>query len=317
MTTTKSKSVNSKKEMNAFKTFVIVKLPREWQYHLMLLPGLIIVAIFAYYPLYGLVIAFQNFNPALGFSSPWVGLDNFRFLFNQPQFVRTIYNTFFISFFKIIGMIIVPVFFALLLNEVRNTGIKRSFQTLVYIPHFLSWVIVAGILMDILSTDGLVNQIIGVFGIGPVSFLMDAQAFPWVLIFSDIWKSFGFGTVVYLAALTNIDPGLYEAAIVDGAKRWKQTIYITIPMILPIVTLMSVLSMGNILNAGFDQVFNLYSPIVFSTGDIIDTFIFRLGIEQAQFSVGAAVGIFRSVVSAIFVVGSFILADKIAGYRVF
>ena len=293
------------------------KLRKEWQYHLMLLPGIIIVAIFSYYPLYGLIIAFQGFNPAMGFNSPWVGLDNFTFLFNQPQFVRTIWNTFFISFFKIIGMIVVPVIFALLLNEVRSVGLKRGFQTLVYIPHFLSWIIISGILIDILSMDGLVNQMLGSMGFQPIPFLMDAQAFPWVLIVSDIWKSFGFGTVVYLAALTNIDPGLYEAAIVDGAKRWKQTKYITFPMILPIVTLMSVLSMGNILNAGFDQVFNLYSPIVFSTGDIIDTFIFRMGIEQAQFSVGAAVGIFRSVVSGIFILVSFLLADKLAGYRVF
>lgn len=296
---------------------LMLKIRREWQYHMMLLPGLIVVAIFSYFPLYGLIIAFQRYNPAMGFSSPWIGMENFVYLFNQPNFTRTIWNTFFIAICKIIGGIIVPVFFALLLNEVRNVGIKRSFQTLVYIPNFLSWVIMAGILIDILASDGLVNQILNLFGAKSISFLMDAKVFPWVLIVSDIWKGFGFGTVVYLAALTNIDPGLYEAAIVDGAKRWKQTIYITIPMILPIITLMSVLSLGNVLNAGFDQVYNLYAPLVYSTGDIIDTYVYRLGIEQAQYSVGTAVGMFKSVVSGVLIVASYVLADRLAGYRVF
>jgi len=294
-----------------------VKLRREWQFHLMLLPGVVVALIFAYYPLYGLVIAFQRYNPALGFKSPWIGMENFVYLFNQPNFVRTIWNTFFIAGCKIIGGIIVPVFFALLLNEVRRVGVKRSFQTLVYIPNFLSWVIMAGILIEILSSDGLINQFLSLMGAPKVAFLLDAKVFPWVLIISDIWKGFGFGTVVYLAALTNIDPGLYEAAIVDGAKRWKQTIYITIPMILPIITLMSVLSLGNVLNAGFDQVYNLYAPLVYSTGDIIDTYVYRLGIEQAQYSVGAAVGMFRSIVSGVLMVTSYFMADRLAGYRVF
>ncbi|MCL2060140.1 MAG: ABC transporter permease subunit [Oscillospiraceae bacterium] len=293
------------------------RLQKEWQYHLMLLPGIAIVAVFAYYPLYGLVIAFQQYNPAMGFSSPWVGLDNFVYLFGQPNFTRTIWNTFFIALCKITGGILVQVFFALLLNEVRYVGIKRSFQTMVYIPNFMSWVILSGVLIDILASDGLVNIVLGLLGAKPVAFLMDARIFPWVLIVSDIWKSFGFGTVVYLAALTNIDPGLYEAAIVDGAKRFKQTIYITIPMLLPIITLMSVLNLGNVLNAGFEQVYNLYAPLVYSTGDIIDTYVYRLGIEQAQYSVGASVGMFKSVVSGILVVTSYTLADKLAGYRVF
>jgi len=283
----------------------------------MLLPGVVVAAIFSYYPLYGLIIAFQRYNPALGFNSPWIGMDNFVYLFNQPNFVRTIWNTFFIAICKIIGGIIVPVLFALLLNEVRNIGVKRSFQTLVYIPNFLSWVIMAGILIEILSSDGLINQFLSLIGVPSVAFLLDAKVFPWVLIISDIWKGFGFGTVVYLAALTNIDPGLYEAAIVDGAKRWKQTVYITIPMILPIITLMSVLSLGNVLNAGFDQVYNLYAPLVYSTGDIIDTYVYRLGIEQAQYSVGAAVGMFKSVVSGVLIVMSYLMADRFAGYRVF
>jgi len=188
---------------------------------------------------------------------------------------------------------------------------------LIYIPNFLSWVIVAGVLMDLLATDGIVNRFLNVLGMNAISFLGSPSVFPWTMIISDTWKGFGFGTVVYLAALAGIDPGLYEAAQVDGAKRFKQTIYITIPMLMPTIILMSVLSLGNILNAGFDQIFNLYSPIVYESGDIIDTYVYRLGVEQAQYSVGAAVGMFKSVVSCVMLSMSYILADKVAGYRVF
>lgn len=238
-------------------------------------------------------------------------------MFSQPNFLRSIWNTFYIAGFKIIGGIVVPVLFALLLNEVRHNIVKRTFQTLVYIPHFLSWVILAGVLMDLLSNDGLVNQMLMSCGFGMVNFLGDPKVFPWTLILSDIWKSFGFGTVVYLAALTSIDPGLYEAAIMDGANRWKQTVYITIPMIMPTIVLMTILAIGSILNAGFDQVYNLYSPIVYSSGDIIDTYVYRLGVEQAQYSVGTAIGLFKSVVSGALICISYYLADRFAGYRVF
>ncbi len=299
------------------KTKWIVKMKKQWPCHLMLMPGIITVFIFCYIPLYGLIMAFQRYNPALGFRSPWVGLDNFKYLFSQPNFVRTIWNTFYIAVFKIIGGIVVPVIFALLLNEIGNKLVKRVFQTLVYIPHFLSWVILAGVLMDILATDGLLNQCLGMLGMEPINFLGDPSVFPWTIIISDIWKSFGFGTVVYLAALTSIDPGLYEAALMDGAGRWKQTLYITLPMLMPTIVLMTILSLGNILNAGFDQVYNLYSPIVYSSGDIIDTYVYRLGVEQAQYAVGTAVGLFKSLVSGILICLSYFLADRFAGYRVF
>jgi putative aldouronate transport system permease protein len=289
----------------------------QWQLHTLLIPGIIVVLIFNYFPLYGLIIAFQRYNVGLGFKSPWVGLDNYRYLFSQPNFVRTIWNTIFIAVFKIAGGIVVPVTFALLLNEVQNLNVKRSFQTIVYIPHFLSWVILAGVLIDILGTEGIFNITLGLVGIEPVSFLGDSSIFPWTLIVSEIWKGFGFGTVIYLAALTSIDPGLYESALVDGAKRWKQTLYITIPLLAPTIVLMTILSLGRVLNAGFDQVYNLYSPIVYETGDIIDTYVYRLGIEQAQYSVATAVGMFKSVVSAIMILSSYYLADRFAGYRVF
>ncbi len=293
------------------------KFSQQWQFHLMLVPAIVLIFIFNYIPLYGLIIGFQKYNPALGFSSPWVGLKNFEYLFSQPNFVQTIWNTFYIAAFKIIGGIIVPVTFSLLLNEIRQSALKRTFQTIIYVPNFISWVIMAGIMMDILSADGVINTFIKSMGGESIPFLGDASIFPWTMIISDIWKSFGFGTVVYLAALTGIDPGLYEAARVDGAKKFSQVIHITLPLIAPTVILMAVLALGNVLNAGFDQIYNLYSPIVYSTGDIIDTYVYRLGIEKAQYSLGTAVGMFKSLISCVMIITSYVLADKLAGYRVF
>ena len=296
---------------------MLAKFKKQWQYHLMLLPGVLLVLIFSYIPLYGVIIAFQNYNPGMGFSSPWVGLKNFQYLFSQPAFLRTIWNTFYIAFFKLIGGIVVPVVFALLLNELISNKLKRIFQTLIYIPNFLSWVIMAGVMMDLLAKNGAFNELLTAIGFPVINFLGSPKVFPWTMIISDIWKGFGFGTVVYLAALTSIDPGLYESALLDGATRWQQIRYITIPLLMPTIILMTVLALGSVLNAGFDQIFNLYYPIVYETGDIIDTYVYRLGIQQAQYSVGAAIGLFKSVVSCIMVGLSYILADKLAGYRIF
>ncbi|MBD5474998.1 MAG: sugar ABC transporter permease [Lachnospiraceae bacterium] len=293
------------------------KLRNQAQYHLMLLPGVIITLIFCYIPLYGLIIAFEDYNPGLGFASPWVGLDNFKFLFNQPNFVRTIWNTLYIAVFKLLLGIIVPVTFAVLLNEMISNKVKRVYQTLIYIPNFMSWVILAGVMMDLLGSDGAINVLLGKLGIEAISFLGNAKVFPWTMIISDVWKGFGYGTIVYLAALTGIDPGLYESATLDGATRWQKIRYITVPLLKPTIVLMLVLALGGVLNAGFDQVFNLYSPVVYSTGDIIDTYVYRLGIQQAQYSIGAAVGLFKSLVSCILVCVSYYMADKLAGYKIF
>lgn len=296
---------------------MLAKMRRAWPLYMMLIPGIVLVFIFSYVPLYGIVIAFQKYNPRMLFNSPWVGLENFRYVFGMPGFLRTIWNTFYIATIKIVLGIIVPVVFSLMLNEVNHSGFKRTFQTLVYLPHFISWVIMAGILIDLLSLDGIINQIIGVFGVEPILFLGNNGTFPGTLIVSDVWKTFGYGTIVYMAALTGIDPSLYEAAMVDGANRWKQTLNITLPGIMPIILLMTVLSLGNVLNAGFDQVFNLYSPIVYESGDIIDTFVYRLGLEQLQYSPAAAVGLFKSLVSFVLIGLGYLLADKWAHYRVF
>lgn len=289
----------------------------ELPLHLMLVPGIIIIFIFSYIPLYGLVIAFQNYNPAMGFSSPWVGTKNFSFLFSQPNFVRTIWNTLYIAIFKSILSVIVPVTFALLLNEINSKKNKRVFQTIIYMPHFLSWVILAGVLVDILAKDGLVNRALFLIGVSPINFLASEALFPWTMIITDTLKGFGFGTVIYLAALTGIDPTLYESAVIDGASRMKQTWYVTLPMLVPTIVLMVVLSLGNILNAGFDQIYNLYAPVVYKTGDIIDTYVFRLGLEQAQYSAATAVGLFKSSVSLILVALSQFLAYRFADYKIF
>lgn len=294
-------------------------LKREAPLHIMLLPGILLVAVFHYVPMFGILMAFENYRPRKGiFGSQWVGLDNFRYMLELPNTGSIIYNTVFIAVLKIILGMIVPICVALMLNEVRSKAFKRSVQTVVYFPHFLSWVILGGVLMDVLSpSNGIVNDVIKMFGGKPIYFLGNKQWFPYTMVITAVWKNFGYDTIVYLAALTNVDKNLYEAASIDGAGRVAQTWHVTLPGILPIITLMAVLNLGNILNAGFDQVFNLYSPSVYSTGDIIDTFVYRLGLEQAQYSVSTAVGLFKSVISIIMVSMSNYLAGRFANYRVF
>jgi putative aldouronate transport system permease protein len=285
----------------------------------MLIPAIVIVAIYSYGAMAGVGIAFQRFQPSKGlFGSDWVGFQNFQTVFALPETFRVIRNTVVLSIFKMIGGVVAPVTFALLLNEVHYTPARRIFQTMVYLPNFLSWIIISGIFIDILSpSTGIVNIFLTRLGIGPIFFLGTPQWFPFTMIITDIWKSFGFGSVIYLAALTSIDPSLYESAVIDGANRWKQTLHITLPGISSTIILMTVLSMANILNGGFDQIFNMYSPSVYSTGDILDTMIYRMGIQNAQFAVSTAIGLFKSAISLIFVVFSYYLADKIAGYRIF
>ena len=297
---------------------IVKRFRKEWPLHLLVLPAFIVTLIFSYGPMYGLIMAFQDFHPVHGFSgSPWVGLDNFRWLFSQPAFVRTIYNTFFISIFKILFTTLASIIFSLLLNEIRLALCKRFFQTIIYIPHFISWIILAGVMQTILASDGILNTFIMALGFDRVPFLTNPAIFPWTMIWTDVWKAFGFGTVVYLAAITSIDPQIYESAVVDGAGKFRQTFSITIPLMMPIIVLMLTLNMGNVLNAGFDQIFNLYSPIVYSTGDILDTYLFRLGLQGGQFSVGAAVGLMRAVVSAVLMSISLWFAYKVANYKIF
>ena len=296
------------------------KFRKELPFHLMLIPGVIIVFIYMYIPLSGLIIAFQKFVPAKGLfgNQKWIGWDNFIYLYNLPGAISALRNTVIIAFFKIVLHLLIPITVSILLNEIRSTGFRRTAQTLIYLPHFLSWIILGGILIDILSpSDGILNRVLGLFGMEPIFFLGSNDYFRGTLIVSDVWKEFGFNTIIYLATITNIDPNQYEAATIDGANRFQKMRYITLPNMRMIIVLMMVLSLGNVLNAGFDQVYNLYSKQVYSTGDILDTFIYRIGLLDAQFGVATAMGMFKSVVSTIFISTSYFCAYKFADYRIF
>lgn len=299
--------------------YTLGKLKRELPLHLMILPGLILVFIFSYIPMAGLTMAFQNFIPSKGLfgNQKWIGLENFNFIFHLPGFTRALNNTIIIAFWKIVLGLLVPIVFALLLNEVRSRKFHRIIQTIVYLPYFMSWVILSGILVDILSANGIVNEALKSFGLNPIFFLGDNRYFKATTIWSDVWKNFGYGAIVYLAAILGIDTEQYEAAQIDGANRLKQTWHVTLPGMRSIIILMLVLSLGNVLNAGFDQIFNLYSPGVYESGDIIDTFVYRMGVLNAQYGPATAVGLFKSVISTMFIAVSYFLAYRIADYRIF
>jgi putative aldouronate transport system permease protein len=286
--------------------------------HIMLLPAVICVFIFAYLPLAGVVMAFQNYKSLLGFfKSDFVGLEQFKYIFTIPGFWTSIRNTIIIAFFKIALGILVPLTISLLLNELSGQFFKRYVQTVIFIPFFFSWAILGGIVLEVLSYDGIINNVIASLGGERAPFLIMNKYFRGIIISTDVWKGMGYNTVIFLAAITNIDPTLYEAAMVDGAGRVSQLRHITLPSIAPMIMLLTILGLGGILNAGFDQIFILSNPIVNETVDIIDTFVYRLGIVSAQYSPAAAAGLFKSVVSIFIVGGSYLLAYKFTDYRVF
>ncbi|GHU78002.1 protein LplB [Clostridia bacterium] len=289
-----------------------------WLY-VMLVPALVLVLIYSYGPLFGLSLAFKDYDIARGIMrSPWVGFAKFRYLFKNPNFKRVISNTITLSMMKLACRFVIPVTVAILLNEVRSLSFKRTVQTLVYLPYFVSWVALSGIFISILSpTDGAVNQVLKSIGMQPIYFLGDPKIFPTVMVVTDIWKEFGYGTIVYMAALTSIDPSLYEAAAIDGAGRFRRIVHITLPGITSILVLMGILSLGGLMNAGFDQIFNLYNPMVYRTGDILDTFTYRIGMINAQYDTATAVGLIKSCVSLVLVSGSYYAAYKFADYRIF
>ncbi|SFS48051.1 sugar ABC transporter permease [Paenibacillus sp. BC26] len=295
-------------------------ISKKWllNYHLMLLPGIVLLIIFSTIPLFGTVIAFQDFIPGIPiFEQTWVGLDNFTFMLQLPGSRQVFINTLVIASMKIVLGIIIPITFALLLHEIRARAFKRLVQTIVYLPHFMSWVILSGILIAMLSIDGIVNQITGFFHMEPIMFLASNHYFRHIIVWSDVLKEFGFSAVVYLAALAGINPSLYEAAEIDGASRFRKLWHVTIPGIMPTIVLLSTLSLGNILNAGFDQVFNLYNPLVYSSGDIIDTYVYRMGLVDQQYGLATSVGLMKSVIAIILIALSNKMADKFANYRIF
>jgi putative aldouronate transport system permease protein len=287
-------------------------------YHFMLLPGMILLIIFSVIPMVGIVLAFQDFKMGLGLmGSPWIGFENFSYLFDMEDSKTIFFNTINIAFWKIIANSVIPLAFAILLNEVNKLAFKRWVQTIVYLPHFLSWVILSGIIIDLLSLDGVVNNALQAIGMEPIMFLGNNTLFPWIVISSDVWKEFGFNAIIFLAALTGINQTLYEAAEIDGATWLKKLRHVTLPGITPTIVLLGTLSIGNILNAGFDQIFNLYNPLVYESGDIIDTYVYRVGIVQAQFGLATAVGLMKSVIGLILIVVSYRLAGRFANYRIF
>lgn len=291
----------------------------SWQLYLMLIPAIVLTVIFVYVPMGGLIMAFQDYKPYLGITgSKWVGLDQFKFLFEYPDSFQVIWNTLRISVLKLIFGMMSSLLFALLINEVRGKFFRSTVQTFVFLPHFLSWVVLGGVFIELLNPDyGLVNRFLNMLGLDSIFFLGNNNWFLFTLVSSEVWKEFGYGSIIFIAALAGINPSLYEAAQLDGAGKWRQMWSITLPSLIPTICVVFTLTLSQVLNAGFDQVFNLYNPLVFEKGDIIDTFVYRIGLIGGNFSFGTAIGLFKSVVGLILIVGGYRLAYKVAGYKIF
>lgn len=295
----------------------IWKIAKKYKlYYLMVLPGVLYYILFKYVPLFGIIVAFKDISPYQGITdiltAPWVGLKHFSNFFNSYYFWQILGNTLLISLYKFIFSFTAPIILALLINEIVFLKYKKVIQTISYLPHFISLVVVAGLMTNILSTrGGIVNEVLGIFGAEPIFFLGESRYFRGVLVVSDIWKNVGWGTIIYLAGITGIDPGLYESAKMDGAGRFKQTLHITLPGIASIISIMAIMRMGTILDAGFHQVLTLYSPSVYDVADIIDTYVYRSGLERMQYSFSTAVGLFKSVIALVLVLLSNYLAKKL------
>lgn len=276
----------------------------------MMVPGICLLILFQYFPMYGILIAFKDFNMSQGIlRSPWSGWDNFVELFGRRDFLHALRNTVVISCLQLTFGFVSPIILAILLNEVRVEFLKRGVQTLTYAPHFFSWVILGGIVIFILGTEGPVNFTLFLLGISPIQFLTNDYWFLAVLILSGIWQSAGFGSIIYLAALTSISPELYESASLDGASRFRRIWHITLPGLRPTIIVLFILSLGNFLSAGFDQVYNLYNPLVYDVGDILDTYVLRR-LTLMEYSMAATAGFFKSFIGLILIV----IANSLANY---
>lgn len=278
--------------------------------YLMVLPVLLWYLIFMYIPMYGLVLAFQDYSFSGGyFGSDFIGLDNFRILLEDPNFRDAFSNTMVINFLRIIFGFPIPIIFAILLNEVFHVKFKKFVQTITYLPHFISWIVLAGILNSILALDsGIINLVLTKMGFEQINFFLENDYFRPMLIITEIWKEIGWSAIIYLAAIAGINPTLYEAATIDGANRFQRIIYVTIPCIRNVIAIMLILQIGNILQMGFDQVYNLYNPVVFESSDIIDTYIVRNLTNATNLSIPAAAGLIKSLISF----GLLILANYLA-----
>lgn len=298
------------------KTWIYVK--HHPVLYLMLLPGLFFLFIYKLFPLYGIQIAFRDYNIFLGENpidaiakSEWIGLKYFQRLFSSSQFFTVLRNTLVISSLKIIFLFPLPIICAILLNEIHQKLYHRIVQTVIYIPYFFSWVLIYGVFYTIVSSYGVINTIITSLGMERINFLTDPGNFLGLIVFTEGWKETGYNTIIYLASITSIDPTLYDAAKVDGANKWRQIWHITLPGLLPTIVLMLILRIGNILNAGFEQILVFYNPAVYNKADIIDTYVYRIGLGQMDFSLSSALSLFNSVVAFILIVGANTISKKI------
>jgi len=285
---------------------------------LLALPGILHFIIFKYIPLGGNVIAFQEYNMFKGIlGSPWVGFKHFAALFTYPEFYQILRNTLLLSLYSLIFGFPAPLLLALLLNEVRSMWFKRPVQTILYLPHFLSWVIVGGIFINLLSSNGIINDILGKFGIGPIDFLTKPEYFRGIVISISIWKEVGWGTIIYLAALASVNPNLYEAAMVDGAGRWKQMWYITLPTLMPTIVILFLLRIGNVLESNVEQVLIFQNPLNREVAEVIDTYVYRAGLLGARFSYTTAIGIFQAVIGLLLIVSLNQLSKRTTGESIY
>lgn len=267
--------------------------------YLMLLPVVLYYIIFQYGPMYGLQIAFKDFSPAKGFwNSPWTGFEHFKEFFGSFFFWRLLKNTLLLSLYTLLFYFPAGIILALLLNEIKSNKFKRTVQTITYMPHFVSLVVIVGMMFDFLSRDGLINGLLQtVFGIEPISFMREAAWFRTLYVGSDIWQNVGWSSIIFLAAISNIDPSLYEAAKMDGANRFRQIIHITLPGIAPTVIILLILFIGKFMTVGMEKILLMYNPVIYETADVIQTYVYRKGILEANFSYSAAVGLFNAVIS--------------------
>lgn len=294
------------------RTSFAARLRRDKWLYLLLLPGLLYFLVFKYVPMWGVMLAFQNYQPFTGFlKSEWVGFEHFRLFFNNPEFVMLLRNTLLLSFYNLIFFFPAPIILALLLNEVRLSFFKRTIQTMIYVPHFISMVIVASLTYVFLTTEGgTVNELLFQYTGNKIQFLSDPSWFRPVIILQTIWKECGWGTIIFLAALAAVDVEQYEAATIDGANRWRQIWHITLPAIRSTIVILLILRMGSVLDNGFEQIYLMLNPLNRSVGEVFDTYVYAMGITQGAFSYSTAVGLFKSVVGVTLVLGTNWLAKK-------
>lgn len=293
-----------------------------WSYkyiYVLLLPAIIFFILFAYMPMKGILMAFQDYSIVKGvWGSPWVGLDKFDLLFKTPEFWNALKNTIVISLLKIIISFPVPIILAILINEIKSRHLQRTLQTVFTFPHFLSWVVLAGILMNLFGNEGALNNVIAGMGFERVAFLTNPVMFRGLVVFTDIWKESGWSCIMYLAAIASIDMAQYESATIDGANRWHKARYITWPGIKEMAIVLLILAVGNSMNANFDQIFNMYNPAVFSSSDIIDTYVYRISFQlQSDYGFSTAVGLFKGVVNCILLLTANRIAIKVNDSSIF